>query len=105
MPGVPANAFSDLKAKFKSLIKKKDKKPAEDKKTEDVKPTETNGAAPTETAPAEPAAAPARKSSRMTPNAYLTLMTPNQPKRLLSQHLLLNLLLSPPRLRPLVCIS
>ena len=27
MPGVPANAFSELKAKFKSLIKKKDKKP------------------------------------------------------------------------------
>jgi hypothetical protein len=104
MPGVPPNAFSELKAKIKNLLKRKDKKPAEDKKTEDVKPTETNGATPTETAPAEPAAAPARKSSRITLNAYLTLMTLNQPKPLSSQHLLLSLLLSLPRLKLLVCI-
>jgi len=68
LPLNPApNAFADLKAKFKNLLKgkksKKTEKPADATKTEEPA---TNGAAPTETAPVEPTPAAARKLIRMT---------------------------------------
>jgi len=77
------NTLTDLKARFKGLVRgKKSKKPEADKTTEAAKPAEhtaasANGSAPTETtAAAEPAPATAPKTKATEPAAATTEATP-----------------------------